>query len=180
MTSGYLSSDRKLKMHQILKASSLEMRIWLWSKFFLEHNVQHILLKSWRSKLSVTWNIKGFTGRAVYQRTRQQQRKPEKPQKLEPQMLHSCSYGVVFAKPAIINHFSTHFSFSFAIVNHFCLNNLETDFCYFPWIFFFFGLNSKAKWEDSSWKGLIGAGEENVEKCVSMETPGSLRMHCVD
>lgn len=56
MTSGYLSSDRKLKMHQILKASSLEMNSWLWSRFFLEHNVQHILLKSWRSKLSVTWD----------------------------------------------------------------------------------------------------------------------------
>lgn len=54
MISGYLSSDRKLKMHQILKASSLEMNSWLWSRFFLEHNVQHILLKSWRSKLSIT------------------------------------------------------------------------------------------------------------------------------
>lgn len=46
MTSGYWSSDRKLKMHQILKASSFEMISRLRFRFFLEHSVQHILLKS--------------------------------------------------------------------------------------------------------------------------------------
>lgn len=46
MTSGYGSSDRKLKMHQILKASSFEMISRLRFRFFLEHSVQHILLKS--------------------------------------------------------------------------------------------------------------------------------------
>lgn len=55
MTSGYLSSDRKLNMHHILKASSLEMKSCFWPRFFLKHNVQHILLKSWRSKLSFAY-----------------------------------------------------------------------------------------------------------------------------
>lgn len=54
MTRGYWLSDRKLKMHQILKASSLEIISLLWFRFFLEHSVQHILLKSWRSKSPVT------------------------------------------------------------------------------------------------------------------------------
>lgn len=58
MTSGYLSSDRKLKMHHILNASSSEIRRWFLLRFFLAHRVQHILLKSIRSKLSWTWRKK--------------------------------------------------------------------------------------------------------------------------
>lgn len=54
MIRGYLSSDRKLKMHQILKASSLQIFSSFCSRFFLYDNVQHILLKSWRLKLSFT------------------------------------------------------------------------------------------------------------------------------
>lgn len=54
MTSGYRSSDRKLKMHQILKASSLLTVSLLRSRFLRLHSVQHILLKSCWSKFSVT------------------------------------------------------------------------------------------------------------------------------
>lgn len=43
MNNGYLSSDRKLKMHQILKASSSVISRWLLSRFFLAQRVQHIL-----------------------------------------------------------------------------------------------------------------------------------------
>lgn len=54
MIKGYRSSERKLNMHQILNASSSEMSRWFLLRFFLAHSVQHILLKSTRSKLSCT------------------------------------------------------------------------------------------------------------------------------
>ena len=58
MTSGYFSSDRKLKMHQTLKASSWVMSRCLVQMFFLKHRVQHILLNSSTSKSSRTWEPK--------------------------------------------------------------------------------------------------------------------------
>lgn len=56
MIKGYRSSERKLNMHQILNASSSEISRWFLLRFFLAHSVQHILLKSTRSKLSCTWS----------------------------------------------------------------------------------------------------------------------------
>lgn len=63
MMSGYRSSDRKLKMHQILKASSLLMVSLLWSRFLRLHSVQHILLNSCWSKLLVTCSRVGVQKR---------------------------------------------------------------------------------------------------------------------
>lgn len=58
MTSGYVSSDRKLKMHQILKVSSSEMRSRLRHRFLLQHRVQQILLNSIMSNSSRTCQSK--------------------------------------------------------------------------------------------------------------------------
>lgn len=82
MMSGYRSSDRKLKMHQILKASSLLMVSLLWSRFLRLHSVQHILLNSCWSKLPVTcsseetgWESKGDRVGIRHQRERNNRRR---------------------------------------------------------------------------------------------------------
>jgi len=51
MCSGYLSSDRKLKIHHTLKASSSEMSRFLLLMCFDADRVQHILFSSMKSKL---------------------------------------------------------------------------------------------------------------------------------
>lgn len=160
MISGYLSSDRKLKMHQILNASSLEMRIWLWSKFFLEHNVQHILWKSWRSKLSVACNTEVWQGEQNIRvpnsnRGHQWNHKLARVQSNLRAARLQLKGGFLACKTR--NH-SSHFNFIFDSVylSNFMqiLDQAKKKEISVLVLKSFLGLNSRGQ----LWKGLIGAG----------------------